>query len=109
MRKYVLTLDLVDDPALIAEYEDHHQAIWPEIHSSIKNAGVEDMVIYRYGNRLFMMMEVHDDFSFEKKKQMDAANPKVQEWETLMGKYQRALPGVEPGEKWALMECIFEL
>lgn len=29
MTCYVLALDLVDDPALIQEYEAHHQRVWP--------------------------------------------------------------------------------
>lgn len=50
------------------------------------------MEIYRISNRLFMIMETEDDFSFEKKTAMDVANPKVKEWEELMWKYQQALP-----------------
>jgi len=33
----------------------------------------------------------------------------VQEWEKLMWKYQQALPKAKPGEKWVLMNKIFEL
>lgn len=109
MKQYAFGLDLVDDPKLIAEYEAYHQAVWPEICTSIKDAGVTDMVIYRFGNRLFMIMDVDDTFSFEKKNEMDLANPKVQEWEALMWKYQRAIRGAKPGEKWVLMNKIFEL
>jgi L-rhamnose mutarotase len=67
------------------------------------------MSIYRTGNRLFMIMEVEDDFSFEKKAAADAANPKVQEWEALMWRYQQAIPTAAPGQKWVPMEKIFEL
>lgn len=109
MKRYALALDLVDDPKLIAEYEAYHLAVWPEIQASITGAGIENMTIYRFGNRLFMTMDVKDTFSFEKKNEMDAANPKVQEWETLMWKYQQAVPGAKPGEKWVLMDKIFEL
>lgn len=109
MKKFCLALDLKDDFALIAAYEKHHQQVWPEIIQSIKDAGIEAMDIYRTGNRLFMIMEASDDFSFEKKAALDSANPKVQEWETLMWKYQQALTWAKPGEKWVLMERIFEL
>ena len=109
MMRYCLTLDLKDDPELIAAYEQYHQAVWPEILESIKGAGINLMEIYRWQNRLFMIMEVSEDFSFEEKAQQDAANPKVQEWETLLWKYQQALPGVKPGEKWQLMRKIFTL
>lgn len=56
-----------------------------------------------------MIMETADSFSFERKAEMDAANVKVQEWEELMWRYQQALPGAKPGEKWMLMERIFLL
>lgn len=109
MRRYCLTVDLKNDPRLIAEYEAYHKAIWPEIIRSIREAGIADMEIYRTGSRMFMIMEVNDNFSFEKKAAMDAGNPKVQEWEELMWKYQQALPAAKPGEKWVLMEKIFSL
>ena len=83
--------------------------IWPEILDSIKQSGITNMEIYRIENRLFMIMEAEDGFAFEKKAVSDANNPKVQEWETLMWKYQQALPTAQPGEKWMLMEQVFRL
>ncbi|WP_132052776.1 L-rhamnose mutarotase [Pseudocnuella soli] len=109
MKRYCLALDLVADPDLIAAYEQHHQQVWPEILQSIKDAGIVHMEIYRAGNRLFMIMEVSEEFSFEAKAAADAANPKVQEWEALMWQYQQAIPGAAPGEKWVLMDRIFAL
>lgn len=108
-RRYCLALDLKDDPALIAEYRRYHENVWPEIKKSIRGSGIEDMEIYLLGARLFMIMEVNDAFSFEAKAAADAANPKVQEWEQLMWKFQSPLPQGKPGEKWVLMERIFEL
>lgn len=109
MKRYCLALDLKDDPSLIAEYEAYHQRTWPEILQSIKHSGVEQMEIYRINNRLFMIMETNDAFSFEQKAAMDLSNKRVQEWEELMWKYQQALPGSKPGEKWRLMDRIFKI
>ena len=108
-RRFCLTLDLKDDPALIAEYKRYHEKIWPEITRSIKGSGIVNMEIYLYGTRLFMIMEVGETFSFEAKADADRLNPKVQEWETLMWKYQQALPQARAGEKWMLMDRIFKL
>jgi L-rhamnose mutarotase len=108
-RRYCLTLDLKDDPALIAEYRRHHRQVWPLITQSIRDAGIEDMQIYLLGTRLLMIMEVNEEFSFEKKAQADLSNAKVQEWEELMWKFQKPLPQARPGEKWVLMERIFKL
>lgn len=109
MKKFCLALDLKPDPVLMAEYEAFHRAVWPEILDGIRAAGIGQLEIYRIENRLFMILEAGDDFSFEKKAALDASNPKVQEWETLMWKYQQALPTARPGEKWMLMERIFQL
>lgn len=108
-RRFCLTLDLKNDPALIAEYGKYHEKIWPEITESIRNAGIIDLEIYRHSTRLFMVMEVSESFSFEKKAKSDRQNLKVQEWEQLMWKFQQALPDAKPGEKWVRMERIFKL
>lgn len=107
--RYCLALDLQKDTALIAEYEAWHRDVWPEIRGSILDSGIEQMEIYRLEERLFMIMETGPGFSFEKKAMMDAANPAVGRWEELMWKYQAAVPGGKPGEKWRLMERIFVL
>jgi L-rhamnose mutarotase len=109
MKRYGLALDLKDDATLIQEYEEYHQQVWPEILKSIKDSGIQQMEIYRINSRLFMIMETNDDFTFERKAEMDKANEKVEEWEQLMWKYQQAIPGGKPGEKWRLMERIFAL
>lgn len=108
-KRYCLTLDLQDDPKLIAEYKRYHQKIWPEITRSIKDAGIEDMEIYLLGTRLFMIMEVSEQFSFAAKAKADRDNPKVQEWEKVMWRFQKPLASAKPGEKWLLMEQIFQL
>lgn len=111
MKRYCLALDLVDNSDLIATYEHWHKSEngWPEIKKSILDGGITNMEIYRTGNRLFMMMETNESFSFETKAAMDAANPKVQEWEQLMWKFQQPLPWAKEGEKWKLMDKIFQL
>lgn len=109
MKRYLLALDLKDDPALIEAYEDWHRNVWPDIKQSIADSGILHMEIHRFANRLCMLMETMDEFTFEKKAAADTANARVQEWETLMGNYQKQIPGSKPGEKWVLMEKIFEL
>ena len=104
--RYCFTLDLIDDPVLIREYEEHHKNVWPEILESIKGSGITSMGIYRYGTRLFMIMETDSTFSFERKAAMDDANPKVQQWETLMLQYQQPFEGSV--QKWVLMDKIFQ-
>ena len=108
-RRYCLTLDLKDDPQLIAEYKRHHEKIWPEITRSIKDSGIEDMEIYLLGTRMFMIIQVNESFSFEAKTKADQLNPRVQEWERLMDTFQKSLAQARPGEKWLVMERVFKL
>lgn len=111
MRKYCLALDLINDAASIEAYEHWHKSenARPEIKQSILESGITNMEIYRTGNRLFMIMETEDDFNFETKAAMDAANPKVQEWEQFVWQFQQPLPWAMEGEKWILMDRIFTL
>jgi L-rhamnose mutarotase len=109
MKRYVLTLNLKDDPELIASYDLHHQNVWPEILLSIKDSGISSMEIYRLDTRLCMIMETLDDFSLDRKTAMDLENPIVRKWEELMWTYQQAIPGSRPGEKWKIMDLIFRL
>ena len=107
MTRYCLAVDLVNDPKSIAAYDEYHKNVWPEILTSIADSGIVQMEIYRFENRLFMIMETEPSFSFAQKAAMDAANPAVQRWEELMGVYQRAIPGAATGEKWSKMERVF--
>jgi L-rhamnose mutarotase len=105
--RYCLALDLKNDPVLIAEYDDWHRKVWPGVLKSLYDSGIGQMEIYRVENRLFLIIEGGPEFSLEKKAAMDAANPEVQAWEDLMWKYQEAVPGGKPGQKWRLMERVF--
>jgi len=105
--RHCFALDLINDAEMILAYKKHHERVWPEIIKSIKDCGIVGLDIYLVENRLFMIMEVTESFSFKAKAEADLANEKVQEWETLMWKYQKALPTSKPNEKWRLMEHIF--
>jgi L-rhamnose mutarotase len=70
---------------------------------------MEALEIYLFGPRMFIIMEVNEHFSFEAKGRADQSNPKVQDWENLMWRFQQSLPQAKPREKWLLMEKIFDL
>lgn len=109
MKRYCFALDLVDNALLIEEYENWHRNSWPEIKKSITESGITHMEIYRTGSRLFMIMDTDSTFSLQRKVEMDASNQRVQEWEELMSKFQKPLPWAKEGEKWILMNKIYEL
>ncbi|KAA6174069.1 L-rhamnose mutarotase [Pseudomonas marginalis] len=106
--RYCQILDLKDDPLLIAEYEAHHRAVWPYVLTHLQNAGIKDMTLWRYGNRLVMLIEVEADFSFERMAAMEHSDPEIGKWEQLMWRFQQPIPGSCEG-KWRLAHEIFKL
>lgn len=109
MKRYCQTLELRDDPELIAGYVREHQQVWPEIKAGIGEVGILDMQIYLYENRLFMIVDTVDDFDWERDNARLALLPRQEEWETYMARYQQAEPGVASHRKWNRMEKIFGL
>lgn len=109
MSRQCLALDLIDDPALIAEYERLHQHIWPQISDHLRLHGVLDMQIWRLGTRLFMVMDTAPDFDAKAFAQASASDARVQEWEALMWRFQQPTPWTQADEKWAPMTQIFSL
>jgi L-rhamnose mutarotase len=110
MQRYYYALDLKDDAAAIAEYERWHRpgVVWPEIVTSIRAAGIEEMEIFRTGNRLVMVVQMPDDHVPAAKRESDD-DARTKEWEELMDRYQQRLPWAPEGVKWVPMGRIFSL
>ena len=109
MKRYCRTLELRDDPEMIARYEEAHANIWPEIREGILSVGILDMQIYRYGTRLFMIMDTADDFDFEKDNERLSKLPRQAEWEAYVAQMQGCDPNAPSTDKWHLMDKIFSL
>lgn len=110
MKTYAQTLDLRDEPGVIATYEEHHRAIWPEVAKGLRSIGIERMRIWRLGRRLFMLMETVDEFDPDRDfaRYIDS-DPLIREWQDLMASMQEPAPGAASGELWANMTQVFEL
>lgn len=108
--KRCLMLDLKDDPDGIARYEELHREIWPEVASHLREQGVTDMLIFRLGTRLCMLMETDDQrYEAQRMAHAEAANPRIAEWEALMWQFQSPTPWTPKGRKWTEALCIFDL
>ena len=109
MPLFAQTIDLVDDPALIAQYEAHHRAVWPETLAALRRIGITGMTIWRTGTRLFMVFEAPASFNPATDFQSYAADPKAAEWDALMRRYQHPIPNAHPSDWWTAMTPIFHL
>lgn len=111
VRRYVRTLDLRDDPALIKEYRERHARgnMWPEIMDGIRRAGILEMDIYIRGTRLVMILEAPADLDLDAAMKRLADMPRQQEWEDYMSVFQNAGKGASSADKWQPMERMFHL
>ena len=109
MKVFGLTLCLQDDPDKIAAYRQHHQAVWPEVKARLHACGVQQMLIFLRGTRMFMYLETDDAFD----PQVDFArineDPVSARWNALMATLQQRAPEAHRDEWWAPMELVFDL
>lgn len=109
MKRYCQTLELRDDPELIAAYIEEHSRVWPEVQAGIRSVGILDMQIYALGNRLFMIIDTVDGFDWIRDNARLATLPRQAEWEAYMARFQGTDPNLASTDKWHLMDKIFEL
>jgi L-rhamnose mutarotase len=111
VKRYCQTLDLRDNPELIAEYRRRHgrENAWPEILAGIRQVGILEMELYILGTRLFMIVETPLDFDWNEAMSRLATLPRQQEWEDYMAIFQNVAPGASSAQKWQLMERMFHL
>ena len=110
-KRYCQMLELKDDPELIKEYRYWHSeaGIWREILEGIKQVGILEMEIYIKDTHLFMIIEVAEDFDWERSMARLSTLPRQTEWENFVGRFQKAALGSSSSEKWLLMERMFHL
>ena len=111
VKRYCQTMDLKDNPELIAEYVKRHSEAeaWPEIRAGIREVGILEMESYILGTRLFMIVETPLDFDWETAMARLATLPRQAEWEAYMSIFQQADATATSAEKWQLMDRMFYL
>ena len=111
VKRFCQTLDLRDNPDLIATYRRLHsrEGIWPEILQGIREVGILEMEIYLLGTRLFMIVEMPQELEWDEVMSRLATLPKQAEWEALTAQYQEAEATATSDAKWKMMDRIFHL
>lgn len=111
VKRYVQTMDLKNDPQLIAEYRRRHsrEEAWREILDGIRSVGILDMQLFILGTRLVMIVETPLDFDWDTAMERLAGLPRQQEWEDYMAIFQQCREGATSDEKWQMMERMFYL
>jgi len=104
----ILTADLVRDSLLQQEYLNYHATQfekWPEVAQGFCNAQFQQLQVFKNAGQLILVISIPKGADFESlNKQTTANNPRVDEWNNLMKKYQRGIQGTKPGESWVFLE-----
>lgn len=111
VKRYCQTMDLKNNPDLIAMYKKCHSQTeaWPEIREGIRSVGILEMEIYIAGSRLFMIVETPLDFDWKTAMDKLSHLPRQAEWENYVSKFQECVAESTSAEKWKLMERMFYL
>lgn len=111
VKRYCQTMDLKDNPELIAKYIECHSKAkaWPEIREGIRLVGILEMEIYIEKNHLFMIVETPLDFDWDTAMARLASLPRQAEWEKYVSIFQLCTPEMSSAQKWKLMNRIFYL
>jgi L-rhamnose mutarotase len=109
MKTFAITIDLKDDPQVIALYDQYHSQVWPEVRKAVEAIGVRNVKIFRLGTRLVQIFEAADNFDprVDMPKYAEG-NETVQKWDSMMSDFQVPLPDRKPGEGWALMTLVYD-
>jgi L-rhamnose mutarotase len=110
-KRFCKTLELTDDPELIAAYKKVHGAgaAWPEITQGMREVGILDMEIYLSGTTLFMIMDTLPDFDHDKAMTELAGKPHQSEWEAYVSRFQKTSATSSAKDKWQLVERIYKM
>jgi L-rhamnose mutarotase len=104
----ILTANLVADTIKQQEYLQYHATQfkeWPEISKGFCNAGFQQLLIYKNGRQLMLIISIPKGADFEKlNSRTTENNPRVNDWNKMMAQYQEGVSGTKPGETWVFFE-----
>ncbi|WP_281635496.1 L-rhamnose mutarotase [Flavobacterium marginilacus] len=106
----ILTANLVDDPKMQKEYVDYHATQfekWPEIAKGFCNADFQQLQVFKNGRQLMLIISIPKGESLDKlNPKTTENNPRVNDWNNLMKKYQTGIEGTKPDETWIFLNKI---
>ncbi|MCU7551908.1 L-rhamnose mutarotase [Chitinophagaceae bacterium LB-8] len=106
----ILTANLVEDTVLQKEYMDYHATQfqkWPEVSKGFCNANFQQLLVFRNGRQLMLVISIPKGSSLDElNPKTTENNPRVDDWNALMKKYQEGIEGTKPGEVWVFLEEV---
>ncbi len=106
----LLTCNLVADKKMQEEYLNYHATQfekWPEVAKGFCNASFQQLLIYKNGRQLVLVISIPKGESLDKLNPKTVENnPRVDEWNKIMSKYQEGIEGTKKGETWIFLKPL---
>lgn len=106
----ILTANLVSNKKLQEEYLDYHATQfekWPDISTGFCKADFQQLLIFKNGKQLVLVISIPKGKTLDElNPRTTENNPKMNEWNKMMGKYQEGIEGTKKGETWVFLEKL---
>jgi len=108
----ILTANLVADPKKQQEYLDYHKnqfEKWPEVSNGFCNANFQQLLVFKNGRQLMLVISIPKGKTLDELNPLTSKNnPRADEWNKIMSKYQEGIPGTKKGETWVFLRPLAE-
>lgn len=104
MSRYAFRLKIKPDK--VAEYEEAHRNVWPELRAVIKNAGITDYSIFRHGTDLFFYLRADDFHRAWAEVEQSSVNSS---WQDMMAPLFDVSQAADDNERFPMMSEVFFL
>lgn len=106
----ILTANLVANPKMQQEYLNYHKTQfqkWPQVSQGFCNASFQQLLVFKNSRQLMLVISIPKGESLDKLNPLTTKNnPKVDEWNKIMAKYQEGIAGTKKGETWVFFKPV---
>jgi len=106
----IMTANLVGDTVLQNEYMEYHRTQlekWPEVSKGFCNADFQQVLVFRNGRQLMLIISVPKGKSLDElNPKTSENNPRVDEWNSIMSKYQEGIEDAPKGSVWVKFDQL---
>lgn len=106
----ILSANLVKDPKMQQEYLNYHATQfqkWPEVSKGFCNADFQQLLVFKTGRQLMLVISIPKGKTLDELNPLTTKNnPRVNDWNKIMSKYQEGIEGTKKGEVWVFFKDI---
>ncbi len=106
----IMTANLVNDTVKQKEYMEYHRTQfekWPEVSKGFIHADFQQVLVFRTGRQLMLVISIPQGKTLDElNPKTTENNPRVNEWNKIMAKYQEGIDDAPKGTTWVMFSSI---